>query len=149
MVFLFLSFQLLPFLFKPIILELFFTVSLLKYLISLLFPISTVVSFNFFLIWFLFLIVFLVSYLRLLQVLLDIDLVTEVVRLNSSPGLVGSKPLSVEDGALHPLGSRGAQCLTTVISGLLLQVRIHFVYLSLFLLVEQQMILSLILNDPW
>lgn len=73
------------------------------------------------------------SYLRLLQVLLDIDLVTEVVCLNSSPGLVGPKPLSVEDGALYPLGSRGAQCLTTVISGLLLQVRIHFMCLSLFL----------------
>ncbi|CAG01643.1 unnamed protein product, partial [Tetraodon nigroviridis] len=62
-----------------------------------------------------------VSYLRLLQVLLDTDLVTEVVCLNSSPGLVGPKPLSVEDGALYPLGSRGAQCLATVISGLFLQ----------------------------
>lgn len=91
---------------------------------------------------------FLVSYLRLLQVLLDVDLVTEVVCLTSSPGLVGPKPLSVEDGALYPLGYRGAQCLTTVISGLLLQVRIHFVCLSLFLPVEQQMILSLLLKYP-
>lgn len=116
--------------------------SLLKYLVSLLFPISTIV------IWFLCLVVFLVSYLRLLQVLLDIDLVTEVVCLNSSPGLVGPKPLSVEDGALYPLGYRGAQCLTTVISGLLLQVRIQFVCLSLFLPVEKQMILSLMLKYP-
>lgn len=104
--------------------------ALLKYLVSLLFPISTVVIFNCLLIWFFCL--FVVSYLRLLQVLLDVDLVTEVVCLSSSPGLVGAKPLSVEDGALYPLGSRGAQCLTTVISGLLLQVRIHFVFLSLF-----------------
>lgn len=88
------------------------------------------------------------SYLRLLQVLLDIDLVTEVVFLNTSPGLVGPKPLSVEDGALYPLGSRGAQYLTNVISGLLLQVRIHFLCPSLFLPVGQQMILSLILKDP-
>lgn len=78
---------------------------------------------NFFLIWSFFLIDVLVSYLRLLQVLLDVDLETEVLRLNSGPALVGPKPLSVEDGALYPLGFRGAQCLTTVISGLLLQVR--------------------------
>ncbi|XP_056869833.1 meiosis inhibitor protein 1 isoform X2 [Takifugu flavidus] len=65
--------------------------------------------------------VLLVSYLRLLQVLLDFDLVTEVVCLDSGPSVVGPKPLSVEDGSLYPLGSRGAQLLTTAISGLLLQ----------------------------
>ncbi|XP_077940747.1 meiosis inhibitor protein 1 isoform X2 [Gasterosteus aculeatus] len=63
----------------------------------------------------------LVSYLNLLQVLLDADLASAVVRLSTGPGLVGSRPLGVEDGALYPLGSRGTQCLSTVLSGLLLQ----------------------------
>ncbi|XP_029293654.1 LOW QUALITY PROTEIN: meiosis inhibitor protein 1 [Cottoperca gobio] len=63
----------------------------------------------------------LVSYLRLLQALLDADLASAVVRLSSGPGLVGPRPLGVEDGALYPLGSRGAQCLSTALSGLLLQ----------------------------
>ncbi|TNN58495.1 Meiosis inhibitor protein 1 [Liparis tanakae] len=65
----------------------------------------------------------LVSYLRLLQSLLDADLASAVVRLSTGPGLVGSRPLGVEDGALYPLGSRGAQCLSTALSGLLLQVK--------------------------
>ncbi|XP_006798004.1 meiosis inhibitor protein 1 isoform X2 [Neolamprologus brichardi] len=63
----------------------------------------------------------LISYLRLLQVLLDTDLASEVVCLTSGPGLVGLRPLGVEDGALYPLGSRGAQCLSIALSGLLLQ----------------------------
>ncbi|XP_074511594.1 meiosis inhibitor protein 1 isoform X5 [Sebastes fasciatus] len=63
----------------------------------------------------------LVSYLRLLQALLDADLVSAVLRLSTGPGLVGPRPLGVEDGALYPLGSRGAQCLSTALSGLLLQ----------------------------
>nr|XP_033501775.1 meiosis inhibitor protein 1 [Epinephelus lanceolatus] len=63
----------------------------------------------------------LVSYLRLLQVLLDADLVSPVVCLSTSPGMVGPRPLEVEDGALYPLGCRGAQCLSTALSGLLLQ----------------------------
>ncbi|KAK9535506.1 hypothetical protein VZT92_007882 [Zoarces viviparus] len=63
----------------------------------------------------------LVSYLRLLQALLDADLASAVVCLTTGPGLVGPRPLGVEDGALYPLGSRGAQCLSTALSGLLLQ----------------------------
>ncbi|XP_026021469.1 meiosis inhibitor protein 1 isoform X4 [Astatotilapia calliptera] len=63
----------------------------------------------------------LISYLRLLQALLDTDLASEVVCLTSGPGLVGLRPLGVEDGALYPLGSRGAQCLSIALSGLLLQ----------------------------
>ncbi|XP_031726910.1 meiosis inhibitor protein 1 [Anarrhichthys ocellatus] len=63
----------------------------------------------------------LVSYLRLLQALLDADLASAVVRLTTGPGLVGPRPLGVEDGALYPLGSGGAQCLSTALSGLLLQ----------------------------
>ncbi|XP_034568001.1 meiosis inhibitor protein 1-like isoform X2 [Notolabrus celidotus] len=64
----------------------------------------------------------LVSYLKLLQALLDVDLVSGVVRLGSGSGLVGLKPLGVEDGALYPLGARGAKLLATALSGLLLQV---------------------------
>ncbi|XP_045889772.1 meiosis inhibitor protein 1 [Micropterus dolomieu] len=63
----------------------------------------------------------LVSYLRLLQALLDVDLASAVVCASTGPGLVGPRPLGVEDGALYPLGSRGAQCLSTAVSGLLLQ----------------------------
>ncbi|XP_034395342.1 meiosis inhibitor protein 1-like [Cyclopterus lumpus] len=63
----------------------------------------------------------LVSYLRLLQALLDADLASAVVCLSTGPGLVGSRPLGVEDGALYPLGSRGVQCLSTALNGLLLQ----------------------------
>ncbi|KAF3846772.1 hypothetical protein F7725_003850, partial [Dissostichus mawsoni] len=44
-----------------------------------------------------------------------------VVSLTSGPGLVGPRPLGVEDGSLYPLGTRGAQCLSTALSGLLLQ----------------------------
>ncbi|XP_059203995.1 meiosis inhibitor protein 1 [Centropristis striata] len=63
----------------------------------------------------------LVSYLRLLQALLDADLASAVVCLSTGPGLVGPRPLGTEDGSLYPLGSRGAQCLSTALSGLLLQ----------------------------
>ncbi|CAK6975184.1 LOW QUALITY PROTEIN: meiosis inhibitor protein 1 [Scomber scombrus] len=63
----------------------------------------------------------LVSYLRFLQALLDVDLASTVVCVSTGPGLVGPRPLGVEDGALYPLGSRGAQCLSTALSGLLLQ----------------------------
>ncbi|XP_027141174.1 meiosis inhibitor protein 1 isoform X2 [Larimichthys crocea] len=63
----------------------------------------------------------LVSYLRLLQALLDVDLTSAVVCVSAGPGLLGPRPLGVEDGALYPLGSRGAQCLSTALGGLLLQ----------------------------
>ncbi|XP_041830277.1 meiosis inhibitor protein 1 isoform X2 [Melanotaenia boesemani] len=63
----------------------------------------------------------LVSYLRLLEVLLDVDLASAVVCVSTSPGLVGPRPLGVEDGALYPLGTRGALFLLTTLSGLLLQ----------------------------
>ncbi|XP_058509354.1 meiosis inhibitor protein 1 isoform X1 [Solea solea] len=63
----------------------------------------------------------LVSYLRLLQALLDADLVSAVVCVSTGPGLVGPRPLGVQDGALYPLGCRGAQFLSSALSGLLLQ----------------------------
>ncbi|XP_029945117.1 meiosis inhibitor protein 1 [Salarias fasciatus] len=63
----------------------------------------------------------LVSYLRLLQALLDADMASAVVQLSTGPDLVGPRPLGVEDGALYPLGSRGAQHLSTVLHELLLQ----------------------------
>ncbi|CAG5897470.1 unnamed protein product [Menidia menidia] len=63
----------------------------------------------------------LVSYLRLLQALLDVDLASTVVNLSTGEALVGPRPLQVEDGALYPLGSRGALCLVTSLSGLLFQ----------------------------
>ncbi|XP_071330454.1 meiosis inhibitor protein 1 isoform X3 [Trachinotus anak] len=63
----------------------------------------------------------LVSYLRLLQALLDVDLTSAVVCVSTGPGLVGPRPLGVQDGALYPLGSRGAQSLSAALSGLLLQ----------------------------
>ncbi|KAM9746473.1 meiosis inhibitor protein 1 [Menidia menidia] len=63
----------------------------------------------------------LVSYLRLLQALLDVDLASTVVHLSTGEALVGPRPLQVEDGALYPLGSRGALCLVTSLSGLLFQ----------------------------
>ncbi|XP_056258641.1 meiosis inhibitor protein 1 isoform X2 [Seriola aureovittata] len=62
-----------------------------------------------------------VSYLRLLQALLDVDLTSAVVCVSTGPGLVGPRPLGVQDGALYPLGSRGARCLSAALSGLLLQ----------------------------
>lgn len=65
---------------------------------------------------------FTVSSLRLLQAILDVDLTSAVVCVSSGPGLVGPRPLGVEDGALYPLGFRGAQCLSTALAGLLLQV---------------------------
>ncbi|XP_075879735.1 meiosis inhibitor protein 1 isoform X2 [Nelusetta ayraudi] len=63
----------------------------------------------------------LASRLRMLQALLDADFLSAVVCVSSGPGLVGPKPLGAQDGALYPLGSRGAQCLSAAISGLLLQ----------------------------
>ncbi|XP_037112099.1 meiosis inhibitor protein 1-like isoform X2 [Syngnathus acus] len=63
----------------------------------------------------------LVSYLRLLQALLDVDLTSALVCVTTSPGLVGHAPLEPEDGALFPLGSRGAECLLIALSGLILQ----------------------------
>ncbi|XP_023813731.1 meiosis inhibitor protein 1 isoform X4 [Oryzias latipes] len=63
----------------------------------------------------------LVSYLRLLQALLDADLTSAVVLLDSGPGMVGSQPLGIEDGALYPLGFKGAMCLLNALSGLILQ----------------------------
>nr|XP_019960937.1 PREDICTED: meiosis inhibitor protein 1 [Paralichthys olivaceus] len=63
----------------------------------------------------------LVSYLRLLQALLDVDLVSAVVCVSPGSDVVGPTPLGVQDGALYPLSSRGAQCLSTALSGLLLQ----------------------------
>ncbi|XP_030262577.1 meiosis inhibitor protein 1 isoform X2 [Sparus aurata] len=63
----------------------------------------------------------LVSFLRLLQAVLNVDLTSAVVCVSSGPGLVGPRPLGVEDGALYPLGFRGAQCLSTALAGLLLQ----------------------------
>nr|XP_020513548.1 meiosis inhibitor protein 1 [Labrus bergylta] len=64
----------------------------------------------------------LVSFLRLLQAQLDVDLASAVVCVSSGSGLVGLRPLGVEDGALYPLGTRGAQLLSAALSGLLLQV---------------------------
>ncbi|XP_015248897.1 PREDICTED: meiosis inhibitor protein 1 [Cyprinodon variegatus] len=63
----------------------------------------------------------LVSYLRMLQALLDADLASAVVCLGTDPGLVGPRPLEAEEGALYPLGWTGTQCLLTALRGLLLQ----------------------------
>ncbi|XP_029998114.1 meiosis inhibitor protein 1 [Sphaeramia orbicularis] len=63
----------------------------------------------------------LVGYLRLLQALLDVDLASPVLFVSTSPALVGPRPLGVEDGALYPLGSRGAHLLSMVLSEFLLQ----------------------------
>ncbi|XP_051904453.1 meiosis inhibitor protein 1 isoform X1 [Hippocampus zosterae] len=65
--------------------------------------------------------ILLVSYLRLLQALLNVDLTTALVCVTTGPGLVGETPLEFEDGALFPLGSRGARCLLIALSGLILQ----------------------------
>lgn len=62
------------------------------------------------------------SNLRLLQALLDVDLESGLVSVTTGPGLVGPRPLGFQDGALYPLGFRGAQCLTIALSGLLFQV---------------------------
>lgn len=72
-----------------------------------------------------------VSYLKFLQALLDVDLASTVVCVRTGPGLVGPRPLGVEEGALYPLGSRGAQYLSTALSGLLLQVVAHWGGLSI------------------
>ncbi|XP_035470840.1 meiosis inhibitor protein 1-like isoform X3 [Scophthalmus maximus] len=63
----------------------------------------------------------LVSCLRFLQTLLDVDLVSAVVCVSTGPVLVGPRPPGVQDGALYPLGLRGTECLSTALSGLLLQ----------------------------
>ncbi|KAF6723030.1 Coiled-coil domain-containing protein 134, partial [Oryzias melastigma] len=63
----------------------------------------------------------LVSCLRLLQALLDADLTSPVVLLDSGPGLVGSQPLGIEDGALYPLGFKGAMGLLNSLSAFILQ----------------------------
>ncbi|KAM9391746.1 meiosis inhibitor protein 1 [Pholidichthys leucotaenia] len=63
----------------------------------------------------------LVSSLRMLQVLLDADLESAVVILTTGPGLVGCRLLGVQDGALYPLGFRGAKCLSTALAELFLQ----------------------------
>ncbi|XP_061892389.1 meiosis inhibitor protein 1-like isoform X5 [Entelurus aequoreus] len=63
----------------------------------------------------------LVSYLRLLEALLNVDLTSALMRVSTAPGLLGHTPLEVEDGQLFPLGSRGAQCLAIALSGLILQ----------------------------
>ncbi|KAM4635612.1 meiosis inhibitor protein 1 [Polymixia lowei] len=63
----------------------------------------------------------LASSLRVLQALLDVDLASDVVCVSSGPGLTGPRPLGATDSALHPLGSRGARCLTAALYGLLLQ----------------------------
>ncbi|XP_016895773.1 meiosis inhibitor protein 1 isoform X1 [Cynoglossus semilaevis] len=63
----------------------------------------------------------LASNLRLLQALLDVDLESGLVSVTTGPGLVGPRPLGFQDGALYPLGFRGAQCLTIALSGLLFQ----------------------------
>ncbi|XP_077357764.1 meiosis inhibitor protein 1 isoform X2 [Festucalex cinctus] len=63
----------------------------------------------------------LVSYLKLLQALLDVDLTSTLLCVTTGPSLVGQAPLELEDGALFPLGSRGAQCLLIALSGLILQ----------------------------
>ncbi|XP_028311694.1 meiosis inhibitor protein 1 isoform X2 [Gouania willdenowi] len=63
----------------------------------------------------------LVSYLKVLQALLDADMTSEVVHVSTSPDLVGHRPRGVEDGALYPLGSRGARYLSIALSGLILQ----------------------------
>ncbi|XP_062263851.1 meiosis inhibitor protein 1 [Platichthys flesus] len=61
----------------------------------------------------------LVSGLRLLQALLDVNLVSAVVCVSTGSDLV--EPPGVQDGALFPLSSRGVQCLSTALTGLLLQ----------------------------
>lgn len=58
----------------------------------------------------------------MLQALLNVDLTTALVCVTTGPGLVGETPLELEDGALFPLGSRGARCLLIALSGLILQV---------------------------
>uniref|UniRef100_UPI003AAAD747 meiosis inhibitor protein 1 n=1 Tax=Centroberyx gerrardi TaxID=166262 RepID=UPI003AAAD747 len=63
----------------------------------------------------------LVSSLRLLQALLDVDLASAVLCVSAGPGLAGPRPLGTTDSALYPLGSRGARCLAAALYGLLLQ----------------------------
>ncbi|XP_055009057.1 meiosis inhibitor protein 1 [Boleophthalmus pectinirostris] len=63
----------------------------------------------------------LVSYLRLLQALLDVDFASPLLCVGTAPCLVGPRPLGAEDGALYPLGSKGAQFLSMALYELLLQ----------------------------
>ncbi|XP_055079440.1 meiosis inhibitor protein 1 [Periophthalmus magnuspinnatus] len=63
----------------------------------------------------------LVSYLTLLQALLDVDFISPVLCVVTAPCLVGPRPLGVEDGVLYPLGSKGAQFLSVALNELLLQ----------------------------
>ncbi|XP_072299794.1 meiosis inhibitor protein 1 isoform X2 [Eucyclogobius newberryi] len=65
--------------------------------------------------------VLLVSYLSLLQALLDVDFASPVLCVATAPCLVGPRPLGVEDGILYPLGSKGAQFLFMALNELLLQ----------------------------
>ncbi|KAJ0058225.1 hypothetical protein NL108_009102, partial [Boleophthalmus pectinirostris] len=62
-----------------------------------------------------------VSYLRLLQALLDVDFASPLLCVGTAPCLVGPRPLGAEDGALYPLGSKGAQFLSMALYELLLQ----------------------------
>lgn len=73
-----------------------------------------------------------VSLLRLLQALLDVDLVSAVLCVTTSPALVGPRPLEVTDGALYPLGSQGAHRLTAALCGLLLKVLVLLRILCVF-----------------
>ncbi|CAM9309043.1 unnamed protein product, partial [Lampetra planeri] len=62
-----------------------------------------------------------VHYLRVLQALLNVDLASALVTVCSGSSLVGPRPLESEDGALYPLGFRGARCLAVSLSGLIIQ----------------------------
>ncbi|XP_076000311.1 meiosis inhibitor protein 1 [Genypterus blacodes] len=63
----------------------------------------------------------LVSSLKMLQALLDVDLVSAVLCVTTSSSMVGPRPLEVPDGALYPLGSRGAHRLTAALCGLIMK----------------------------
>ncbi|XP_049331740.1 meiosis inhibitor protein 1 isoform X3 [Astyanax mexicanus] len=61
----------------------------------------------------------LVCMVRLVQAVLDVDLSSPVVCVSECAGL--QRPLQSADGALHPLGYRGATSLLTALQSLLLQ----------------------------